>query len=191
MKFINKKNKINSDQKGFTLIETLVAIFILLISTTGPLTFTQSGLRSSFLARDQVTAFYLAQDAIEIIKNLRDNEGLNPTTGWLDRLDDCKPVGAIGTKISCNLDINTTNGSVRTTSCAGGACSPLRYDSSTRQFLLAAGDSVSKYTRTIYLTELVLDRELEIVVEVSWESNFFGEKRIVAHENIYNWVQIY
>jgi prepilin-type N-terminal cleavage/methylation domain-containing protein len=64
-----KKNTIRTSS-GFTLIETLVAIFILVLATTGPLSFAQSGLRASFVARDQVVAFYLAQDAIETIKNL-------------------------------------------------------------------------------------------------------------------------
>lgn len=60
-------------QAGFTLIETLVAITILMISIAGPLTVAHKGLTSALYARDQMIASYLAQDAIEYIKNFRDN----------------------------------------------------------------------------------------------------------------------
>jgi len=67
----NKIKKLIENKKGFTIVESLFAIFILVISVTGPMAFTQSGLRASFIARDQVTAFYLAQDAIEYITQYR------------------------------------------------------------------------------------------------------------------------
>jgi prepilin-type N-terminal cleavage/methylation domain-containing protein len=64
--------KINSKNKGFTLIETLVAITILMISIVGPLTISQKSLMAATLAKDQVIASFLAQDIIEEIKNDRD-----------------------------------------------------------------------------------------------------------------------
>lgn len=58
--------------KGFTLIETLIAISILLIAVAGPMVVVSQALTSSFYARDQITAFYLAQDAIEYLRNVKD-----------------------------------------------------------------------------------------------------------------------
>ncbi len=63
-------------KEGFTLIETLVAISILMIAIAGPLTVAHKGLTSALYARDQMIASYLAQDAIEYIKNFRDNNVL-------------------------------------------------------------------------------------------------------------------
>jgi prepilin-type N-terminal cleavage/methylation domain-containing protein len=71
-KYFFKKTNIQH-KRGFTIMETLVAILILLAVITGPLAFIQSGLRASFVARDQIVAFYLAQDAMEAIKNILDN----------------------------------------------------------------------------------------------------------------------
>lgn len=71
-KFFIKKTKETEHKKGFTILETLVAIFILTVAVTGPMVFAQNSLRSAFLSRDQITAFYLAQDAIEFVKNIRD-----------------------------------------------------------------------------------------------------------------------
>jgi prepilin-type N-terminal cleavage/methylation domain-containing protein len=66
-------NTFKSYNQGFTIIETLVAITILLISIAGPLTIAQKSLTAATLAKDQVIASYLAQDLMEYIKNTRDN----------------------------------------------------------------------------------------------------------------------
>ena len=46
--------------KGFTLVETLVAISVLSLSIAGAFTAVQGGIQSSTVAKDQITAFYLA-----------------------------------------------------------------------------------------------------------------------------------
>jgi type II secretory pathway pseudopilin PulG len=55
-------------KKGFTIIETLVAITILMISIVGPLTIAQKSLNASIYAKDQVIASFLAQEQIELVK---------------------------------------------------------------------------------------------------------------------------
>lgn len=77
---INFKNK-----KGFTIIETLVAVTILMISIVGPLTIAQKSLMASIYARDQVTASFLAQDIMEKIKNDKSNALLANTvfSNWV------------------------------------------------------------------------------------------------------------
>lgn len=67
---LQKKNK------GFTLVETLVAIAILSISILGTFTAVQKGLQSSSFSKDQITAFYLVQEAMEYIRNVRDKNAL-------------------------------------------------------------------------------------------------------------------
>ncbi len=58
--------------KGFTIVETLVAVTILMISIAGPLTIANKSLMAAIYAKDQVTASFLAQDLMEDIKNQRD-----------------------------------------------------------------------------------------------------------------------
>src|SRR4051812_46204680 len=74
-------------KKGFTLVETLVAVSILSLSIGAAFAAVQSGLQASSGAKDQVTAFYLAQEGMEYIKNVRDNNALNAINGgsntWL------------------------------------------------------------------------------------------------------------
>lgn len=178
-KKINKESNKKNKKSGFTIVETLVAIFILLITTTGPLTFAQSGLRASFLARDQVTAFYLAQEPIEILKNIRDTNQIGGQPDWLSNLGPCKPP-VVGQTVSCDISALEAT----TIPCTGKCTSPLRYDDETKKFLIDGSDPYSKYTRTVYTT-LLNNNELQIIVDVSWESQFLTSKRVVIQENIY------
>lgn len=72
---INIKNK--KIFSGFTLIEALVAISLLMIAISSPIMLAQKGLSSSILSRDQMIASFLVQDGIESVKNLRDEIALN------------------------------------------------------------------------------------------------------------------
>lgn len=61
-------------QKAFTLIETLVAISILMISIAGPLTVASKGYTSALDARNQSVAIYLAQEGLEYLSYQKDNK---------------------------------------------------------------------------------------------------------------------
>src|SRR6185437_13507555 len=75
--------------KGFTLIETLVAVLLLSIAIVGPMTIAQKGLQTALISKDQATAFNLAQDAIEFVRFARDTNclvagpGGCPAGNWL------------------------------------------------------------------------------------------------------------
>lgn len=62
--------------KGFTLVETLVAVAILTIVIVGPITIAQKGIQNAHFAGDQLTAVFLAQEAVEGVRELRDKEAL-------------------------------------------------------------------------------------------------------------------
>ena len=56
-------------QQGFTLIETFIAISILLLAITGPLTLVSNSISDASYAANQITAFYLAQEGLELVVN--------------------------------------------------------------------------------------------------------------------------
>ena len=61
------------NNNGFTIIETLVAIAILMIAITGPLVVSNKSLTAALYAKDQTTATYIGQKSIEWIRNKKDN----------------------------------------------------------------------------------------------------------------------
>src|SRR3989338_8038812 len=70
--------------KGFTIVESLVAITILVLVVTGVTSAIQTGISSYIFSKDQIIAFYLAQEGVEQIRNIRDENSLkNPQQPWL------------------------------------------------------------------------------------------------------------
>lgn len=72
-----------STHKGFTLVETLVAITVLALALVGPFSAVENSLFGSYVARDQLVAAALAQEGVEYIRSIRDNNYLNGRS-WVD-----------------------------------------------------------------------------------------------------------
>lgn len=78
---------IRHSRAGFTLVETLVAIAILMISIAGPLTIANKALTAAINARNTMIATNLAEDGMEYVKNIKDNN-VTTQTDWLYALTD-------------------------------------------------------------------------------------------------------
>lgn len=81
---------------GFTLVETLVAIAILMIAVAGPLTIANQALTAALGARNAMTATYLAQDGMEVIKHVKDNNVALSITDWKNGVYDIQCTGQNG-----------------------------------------------------------------------------------------------
>lgn len=176
---------------GFTLVEAMVAISILSISMTGPLVIAQKGISSAAYSRDQVTAFYLAQEAVEYIRNARDTNAIqgNP---WLSNLSNC--VSPSSCTIDARyIDFATIDGSgnlVAVKSCPSGTCPNINihkgmglygYDNT-------SGWTPSSFTRTISILPIGSDdKEAVLSVKVSWTTSLFSPVReFSAKELLFN-----
>lgn len=94
------------NQTGFTLIETLVAVTILTLAVVGPLFTANRAIVAAQMSRDQLTASYLAQEGIEYVRAVRDNEYLavypNTSMAWSNFLNKSS-VSLCSATALCNL----------------------------------------------------------------------------------------
>jgi len=74
------------NSKGFTIMEVIVAIFILTIGVIGVYALITQTVSISTFSRDEMTAAYLAQEGVEIVRNIRDSNYINGQT-WDKNLD--------------------------------------------------------------------------------------------------------
>ncbi len=152
-------------------MESLVAISIVLIAVAGPLSVVAKSLSYARFARDQIVAFYLAQEAVEFIRNTRDNNIL-AGQGWLNGLSAC----ASG-KCAIDSSANTVTG------CAT-SCDPLKLSPS-GVYGYVNGENTA-FTREVALREISPDREATIDVEIRWTQGLV-ERDFIIREHILNW----
>ncbi len=171
----------SSASAGFTLIESLVAITVLMLSVAGPLYAANRSIVAAGIARDQLTASYLAQEAIEHVRLLRDNAylaayKLTPATasaaGWQAFKEGIE--GECHDPLVCSVEtaypagFGCSSASVYTcpSECAA-TCAPLLYS----QFFFNPYNQESgvqtPFTRTLQVTEVSPTEEL-IVSTVTW-----------------------
>ncbi len=71
------EKKLKYQQKGFTLAETILSIFILMVGIVGTYNAIQNVSFLSNQTKMRLVATYLAQEGSEVVKNIRDNNFLN------------------------------------------------------------------------------------------------------------------
>lgn len=188
------KKKNNSYQKGFTLLETLVAIFILTLSITGPVYIASVAFRNTIDSRDNISAQYIAEEVVEVIRNKRDKFALTKETPSVDWIKDLGlTVGSGG--VECLNDAGTINnkcvmakdapsGGYVFAAC-GTTCPNISFDP-TKTVVYGQSDAaaVSKFTREFYL-EKEGDNGVKVVVNIKWNDRG-RDKVYTLTERLYN-----
>lgn len=76
---MKNQNKIGKQLKGFSFAETLLASFVLAVGLLTVVKLFQVSVTQSFTVRDATIATSLAQEGVELVRNVRDNNYLaNP-----------------------------------------------------------------------------------------------------------------
>lgn len=182
-----RRNKLTAT-RGFTLVETLVAVFILTVAIVSPMSIASQALSSARYAKEQVTAFYLAQEGIELARNIRDNNVLSVVTWNEGTLGS----SASGSETFCYLvsgcEIEAKDLAV--SSCIG-SCDPLSIDTTTGIYTYSSVNTTpTAFTRTIKLQKLsgTSQPEIRVLSTVSWSNGSTGGDRIFTiTDNFLNW----
>jgi len=152
--------------EGFTLLEGIVAIFLITVGVGGAYALISQTISSAIISSQKLIASYLVQEGIEIIRNIRDTNWLEGTS-WNDGL----PSG------DWEVDYKTQNLT------QGYAGRYLNIDSN--GFYSYSPGSPTKFKRKITILPEGSDI-LKVIVEVEWQERG-RTHRIKAQENLYNW----
>ncbi len=167
-------------KNGFTIVESLVAITILVLVVVGTSSAIQTSISSYIFSKDQIIAFYLAQEGFEQIRNIRDGNRLkNPPDPWLTGISVPCPFGEY-----CSADAVTAE--VNNCGTQPGSCPMLQQDTETKFFghdHLGWPDSI--FRREIMLTQISA-KEISIEVTIYWSKGIVN-RQFKAKENLLNY----
>ncbi len=184
---IKHRNKL-ARNGGFTVLETLVAIAILILSLTAAFSVVQNSLSISISSRDEVTAYYLAQEGIEMIRNMRDENSLyDPVRPWLTGIagaqsdpcyfgNYCAVDSPNKVFVSCGLE--------------DGNCPVLRQDRDSNSQTFGMYGLDSTWDETVFKREMFLEQinsnEIALTITVYWTKGSLT-RNFIIHENLFNW----
>jgi len=169
-------------QSGFSLVEVLVAITILLLVVVGPMSIITQSNNSSAFATEQAQAFFFAQEGIELVQKARDdllleyfsNEFAGTATGT-------PPFVQLGSSYNrcfnavtgCGLSINNSANLVMNDCTVDGtSCRLYEQPASSRlRYTHASNSNATPYIRVIKLRRIGSDNDqLEVTSTVTWRT---------------------
>lgn len=164
----------HSGQRGYSLVEVLVAITVLMIALVGPLTIAHSGLKRSYFSKEQTLSIFLAQEATEAVVKLREDAALAAAS--FDTLAVWSRVAAlagrcpVGSSTYCGVTISDAGTIIPASFYVCNATNCLMKYQSTARVPFKQGSTVpgsnTNYTRRI---QVDVDNSLaRVVSSVSW-----------------------
>ncbi len=181
--------RMNSPHRGFTIVETLVAIAVLMIIVVTPYYAADRALVASETARDTLLGNMLAQQAIENVRSVRDGNFLQSYHGgsqvdWMTGLD-TSPNCFYPNK--CTVENSPLNNGAVTVQQCGSSCTPMTVGSaSNSQFPYYYSQTGSAGSPTTFVRSVQLycgsktanqsgcnpsaSQEIEVVSIVQWTS---------------------
>jgi len=184
------------NNKGFSLVETIVAITILMVGIVGPLTLASQHIKAAQQAEYRLTATLLAQEGIEVVRNVIANNMADSSVAgdWLrgvtsnplcDNAPGCIP------DVTMLVEPDSGDPSELQQSLKGGcnvaSCVNTVYQSADGFFRqddspLPAGWTPTQFTRLISVEVAEPGKRIIVSVTVEWSKG-----SIMLQEDIYNW----
>ncbi len=168
LKIENWKLKILAKQAGFTVLESIVAIAVLSLAISGAFSAVQQSLSQAIIAKDEVKAFYLAQEAFEMIRNKRDsNLVANINNGPVDWLDGITDADKCPFNNTCRVNADS---SFEICGAAWDSCPVLKQDTggSNPTYLYGYTSGIdTNFKREIQIESINAD-EISVTVQISW-----------------------
>jgi len=181
-------NKILSpkfSKKGFTLVEALIAMSVLMVGIFSGFVLVTRALYNAAVIQDRLTASFLAQEGVELVRQIRDTNFIkildNESINWRDGLTD-------GTYI-VEAKIREGN-SINLVPVEEGAEIPnLLYDDSFDQKIY----NHSLGERTVFNREIkistITDDQMMVEVIMNWRTRNI-DFDLTVEDRLFNWLKI-
>ena len=187
--------------QGMSLIETIVAVTILAAAIVGPMTLAAQSLKASRYARSELIATHLAEEGVEVIHNIRDNNITNyPTGSWLTNIFS-STTGACNA--GCAIDVTQGDTALVWAPSAIISCSPdcsvlgqVYYNPNTGLYKQSVTLPSSPWITTQFSRVVTLKgiddpvnplRQARITVVVSYAGYGNTQRNITIVDDLYNW----
>jgi type II secretory pathway pseudopilin PulG len=155
-------------KKGFTVLETIIAIFIASMAIAGASLAARGGIRAGSLAKEEVKAFYLAQEALEYLSQVRNSNELSTLNGsprdWLYGIASISSEPCYPGK-TCVID---PYDSVTPFAACSGACPYLRQHPTDYRLGYNPSWNLTQFKREVSL-ERTSSTEVVATIRVSWD----------------------
>lgn len=197
------------------MVESLVALTVLMMALVAALGAIEAAFTYAEEAEDRVTAYYLAQDAMEYIRNVRDENMLTTpdVTQWLKQI---LPTCKIDTSVTPNVGGCLVDTTVKRPEQGLQNCSAPCFDptSTSKVLKMATRSGVfvgyghehpsalfgntditwtpTKFYRYAVVTEGILDAgnkplEVSVTVLVNWKGKGGANRQYSVRENVFRW----
>ncbi|MCC6323257.1 prepilin-type N-terminal cleavage/methylation domain-containing protein [Candidatus Nomurabacteria bacterium] len=185
---------------GFTLLETLIAIFIMVVAFASLLSLMTTTMFSARYATNEITATYLAQEAVDYIRNDRDTTAIigGDWIGFINHYGNYQTIPATNcyATAGCYFDVTDTTYSLITPCLTPpGSCPNLNYEESPASggYYISVPSSTSvptKFKRTVTIIPGnfvgAIPEELMITVRVDW-SNGSRPRSQILRASLLKW----
>ena len=191
--------------RGFTLLETVVALSVILAAVVGPVSLITRGLFTFSFSKNKVIASNLAQEGLELVRLVRENnvacDTVNGPATWRWNRD---PEGGMLTRVRAGVDIE----SFTVIQCGGSSIATPRLSVSCSGPLLYENDSLlanygtygyrsgvaTLFSRCVDITsppdspdgDIPASAQMDVVSTVTWNERGI-ERRVVLRERLYDW----
>ncbi|PID83664.1 hypothetical protein CSB11_00085 [Candidatus Campbellbacteria bacterium] len=189
------KNKKTKKEKGFTLVEALISITILMVSIAAPLSVASSSLIAAKVAEKQIIAAYLAQDALEYVINIKAGNKIsnytNGTEELLHNINICSNHGCFVNTL--NAPDDPTNRGISEYTTADGYKSKKLYLQNSGIYSYNTSGTETIFSRVVKINRLEdkdgneSEYEAKVEVTVYWTSDRGDEKSYTLSANLTKW----